>query len=88
MHQKYDKKMFALREELELQRKVEIHEIEERKNGLCSLKRMHDVVALTSISTYIPMNTHCRSKTHSCCCDQVHVPVKDCSRVLQVRSMR
>ena len=44
--------MSGLREELELQRKVEIHEIEERKNGqINALMRNHEK-AFTDIKNY------------------------------------
>ncbi len=49
---KYEKKMNTLREELELQRKMEIHEIEERKNGqINALMRNHEK-AFTDIKNY------------------------------------
>eukprot|EP00051_Salpingoeca_urceolata_P004770 m.67561 g.67561 ORF g.67561 m.67561 type:complete len:487 (-) comp13836_c0_seq1:73-1533(-) len=43
LQQKYDHKAQALREDLDLQRKTEIHEIEERKNGqIAALIRNHE----------------------------------------------
>eukprot|EP00042_Codosiga_hollandica_P041410 m.368890 g.368890 ORF g.368890 m.368890 type:complete len:472 (+) comp56108_c0_seq1:117-1532(+) len=52
LYYKYEKKMSTLREELELQRKMEIHEIEERKNGqINALMRNHEK-AFTDIKNY------------------------------------
>ncbi len=49
---KYEKKMSTLRDELELQRKMEIHEIEERKNAqINALMRNHEK-AFTDIKNY------------------------------------
>ncbi|KAJ3276767.1 Dynein regulatory complex subunit 4 [Terramyces sp. JEL0728] len=52
LHSKYDKKLRVIREELELKRKNEIHEIEERKNGqINALMKNHDK-AFTEIKNY------------------------------------
>ncbi|GAB1606784.1 Dynein regulatory complex subunit 4 [Argonauta hians] len=49
---KYDKKMETLRDELELKRKVEIHEIEERKNSqIITLMKNHEK-AFSDIKNY------------------------------------
>ena len=49
---KYEKKMRTLREELELRRKTEIHEIEERKNSqINSLMKNHEK-AFSDIKNY------------------------------------
>ncbi|XP_042196399.1 dynein regulatory complex subunit 4 isoform X2 [Callorhinchus milii] len=49
---KYQKKMDVLREELELKRKTEIHEIEERKNGqINALMKSHET-AFNDIKNY------------------------------------
>ncbi|KAL2762015.1 dynein regulatory complex subunit 4 isoform a [Daubentonia madagascariensis] len=49
---KYDKKMKMLRDELDLRRKTEIHEVEERKNGqINTLMRRHEE-AFTDIKNY------------------------------------
>ena len=49
---KYEKKMRTLREELELRRKTEIHEIEERKNSqINTLMRNHEK-AFSDIKNY------------------------------------
>ena len=49
---KYEKKMRALRDELDLRRKTEIHEIEERKNGqIHDLMRNHEK-AFSEIKNY------------------------------------
>lgn len=43
IRQKYEQRMDTLRDDLELQRKAEIHEIEERKNGqISALMRNHE----------------------------------------------
>ncbi|KAI8902072.1 growth arrest-specific 8, isoform CRA_c [Globomyces pollinis-pini] len=52
LHVKYEKKMRVIRDELELKRKNEIHEIEERKNGqINALMKNHDK-AFTEIKNY------------------------------------
>lgn len=52
LHSKYDKKTKIIRDDLELKRKNEIHEIEERKNGqINSLMKNHDKV-FTEIKNY------------------------------------
>lgn len=49
---KYDKKMKMLRDELDLRRKTEIHEVEERKNGqITALLQRHEE-AFTDIKNY------------------------------------
>lgn len=49
---KYDKKMKMLRDELDLRRKTEIHEVEERKNGqITTLMQRHEE-AFTDIKNY------------------------------------
>lgn len=49
---KYEKKMRTLRDELDLRRKTEIHEIEERKNGqINSLMKNHEK-AFSDIKNY------------------------------------
>lgn len=49
---KYERKMRQLREELELRRKTEIHEIEERKNSqINTLMRNHEK-AFSDIKNY------------------------------------
>lgn len=49
---KYDKKMKMLRDELDLRRRTEIHEVEERKNGqINALMRRHEE-AFTDIKNY------------------------------------
>ena len=49
---KYDKKMKMLRDELDLRRKTEIHEVEERKNGqITALMQRHEE-AFTDIKNY------------------------------------
>ena len=52
LHTKYEKKMRTIREDLELKRKNEIHEIEERKNcQINALMKNHDKV-FTEIKNY------------------------------------
>jgi hypothetical protein len=52
LYTKYEKKMRVIRDELELKRKNEIHEIEERKNGqINALMKNHDK-AFTEIKNY------------------------------------
>ncbi|XP_078735854.1 dynein regulatory complex subunit 4 isoform X2 [Lampetra fluviatilis] len=52
MEAKYEKKMRALRDELDLRRKTEIHEVEERKNGqINALMRNHEK-AFSDIKNY------------------------------------
>ena len=52
LHLKYDRKMKLVRDDLELKRKNEIHEIEERKNGqINALMKNHDK-AFTEIKNY------------------------------------
>ena len=49
---KYERKMRALRDELDLRRKTEIHEIEERKNGqINTLMKTHEK-AFSDIKNY------------------------------------
>nr|KAF6276904.1 hypothetical protein mPipKuh1_010520 [Pipistrellus kuhlii] len=49
---KYDKKMKMLRDELDLRRKTEIHEVEERKNGQISTLMQRHEEALTDMKNY------------------------------------
>ncbi|XP_025860824.1 dynein regulatory complex subunit 4 isoform X5 [Vulpes vulpes] len=49
---KYDKKMKMLRDELDLQRKTEIHEVEERKNGQINMLMQRHEEAFTDIKNY------------------------------------
>ncbi|XP_060040944.1 dynein regulatory complex subunit 4 isoform X3 [Erinaceus europaeus] len=49
---KYDKKMKMLRDELDLRRKTEIHEVEERKNGQISNLMQRHEEAFTDIKNY------------------------------------
>lgn len=49
---KYDKKMKMLRDELDLRRKTEIHEVEERKNGQISVLMQRHEEAFTDIKNY------------------------------------
>ncbi|KAM4612469.1 dynein regulatory complex subunit 4 [Discoglossus pictus] len=49
---KYDKKMRALRDELELRRKTEIHEVEERKNGQINTLMKNHEKAFSDIKNY------------------------------------
>lgn len=49
---KYDKKMKMLRDELDLRRKTEIHEVEERKNGQISTLMQRHEEAFTDIKNY------------------------------------
>ncbi|XP_057169858.1 dynein regulatory complex subunit 4 isoform X2 [Ursus arctos] len=49
---KYDKKMQMLRDELELRRKTEIHEVEERKNGQINMLMQRHEEAFTDIKNY------------------------------------
>merc|ERR1712150_163126 len=48
----YEKKMKVLREELELRRKTEIHEIEERKNGQINTLMKNHEKAFSDIKNY------------------------------------
>lgn len=49
---KYDKKMKILRDELDLRRKTEIHEVEERKNGQINALMQRHEEAFTDINNY------------------------------------
>lgn len=49
---KYDKKMKMLRDELDLRRKTEIHEVEERKNGQINALMQRHEEAFTDIKNY------------------------------------
>ena len=49
---KYEKKMRSLRDELELRRKNEIHEIEERKNGQINQLMKNHEKAFADIKNY------------------------------------
>ncbi|XP_033613861.1 dynein regulatory complex subunit 4 isoform X3 [Fukomys damarensis] len=49
---KYDKKMKVLRDELDLRRKTEIHEVEERKNGQINTLMQRHEEAFTDIKNY------------------------------------
>lgn len=49
---KYEKKMQTLRDELELRRKTEIHEVEERKNGQINVLMQRHEEAFTDIRNY------------------------------------
>ncbi|XP_025776632.1 dynein regulatory complex subunit 4 [Puma concolor] len=49
---KYDKKMKMLRDELDLRRKTEIHEVEERKNGQINMLMQRHEEAFTDIKNY------------------------------------
>ena len=49
---KYEKKMRTLREELELRRKTEIHEIEERKNSQINTLMKNHEKAFSDIKNY------------------------------------
>nr|KAG8541763.1 hypothetical protein GDO81_028287 [Engystomops pustulosus] len=49
---KYDKKMRLLRDELELRRKTEIHEVEERKNGQINTLMKNHEKAFSDIKNY------------------------------------
>ena len=49
---KYDKKVRMLRDELDLRRKTEIHEVEERKNGQISMLMQRHEEAFTDIRNY------------------------------------
>lgn len=49
---KYDKKMKMLRDELDLRRKTEIHEVEERKNGQINTLMQRHEEAFTDIKNY------------------------------------
>ena len=49
---KYERKMRALRDELELRRKTEIHEIEERKNGQINTLMKNHEKAFSDIKNY------------------------------------
>merc|ERR1712168_1358261 len=49
---KYEKKMRALRDELDLRRKTEIHEIEERKNGQINTLMKNHEKAFSDIKNY------------------------------------
>ena len=49
---KYERKMRALRDELDLRRKTEIHEIEERKNGQINTLMKNHEKAFSDIKNY------------------------------------
>lgn len=49
---KYDKKMKMLRDELDLRRKTEIHEVEERKNSQINTLMQRHEEAFTDIKNY------------------------------------
>lgn len=49
---KYDKKMKMLRDELDLRRKTEIHEVEERKNGQINVLMQRHEEAFADIKNY------------------------------------
>lgn len=49
---KYEKKMRTLRDELDLRRKTEIHEIEERKNGQINTLMKNHEKAFSDIKNY------------------------------------
>lgn len=49
---KYEKKMRVLRDELDLRRKTEIHEIEERKNGQINTLMKNHEKAFSDIKNY------------------------------------
>ena len=49
---KYEKKMRSLRDELDLRRKTEIHEIEERKNGQINTLMKNHEKAFSDIKNY------------------------------------
>lgn len=49
---KYDKKVRMLRDELDLRRKTEIHEVEERKNSQISMLMQRHEEAFTDIRNY------------------------------------
>ena len=49
---KYDKKMKMLRDELDLRRKTEVHEVEERKNSQISALMQRHEEAFTDIKNY------------------------------------
>lgn len=49
---KYNKKMKMLRDELDLRRKTEIHEVEERKNGQINMLMQRHEEAFTDIKNY------------------------------------
>ena len=49
---KYEKKMKAIKEELDLRRKNEVHEIEERKNGQINALMKNHEKAFAEIKTY------------------------------------
>lgn len=49
---KYDKKMKMLRDELDLRRKTEIHEVEERKNGQINMLMQRHEEAFADIKNY------------------------------------
>jgi len=52
IEQKYERKMRALRDELDLRRKTELHEVEERKNAqINTLMRNHEK-AFSDIKNY------------------------------------
>ena len=52
IEQKYEKKMRALRDELDLRRKTEIHEIEERKNSQINTLMKNHEKAFSDIKNY------------------------------------
>ena len=52
IEQKYERKMRALRDELDLRRKTEIHEIEERKNGQINTLMKNHEKAFSDIKNY------------------------------------
>ena len=49
---KYDRKMRALREEFDLRRKTEIHEVEERKNAQINALMKNHEKAFSDIKNY------------------------------------
>lgn len=49
---KYDRKMKTLRDELDLRRKTEIHEVEERKNGQISTLMQRHEAAFADMKNY------------------------------------
>ena len=52
IEQKYERKMRALRDELDLRRKTEIHEIEERKNSQINTLMKNHEKAFSDIKNY------------------------------------
>ena len=77
---KYERKMRALRDELDLRRKTEIHEIEERKNGqINTLMKTHEK-AFSDIKNYyndITLNNLALINTLKVSIWGFHIPISE-----------